>query len=44
MKSFLTALLLTGVLAVSATTYTVAQENCIPHYDDSGAQTAPYCK
>jgi hypothetical protein len=44
MKAFITALLLTGVLAVSATSHTFAQENCIPQYDSSGAQTAPYCK
>jgi hypothetical protein len=43
MKLFLTALLLTGVLAVSATTATFAQQGCIPQYDSSGAQTAPYC-
>jgi len=34
-----------GAAAVSLTTATgsLAQPQCIPHYDSSGAQTAPYC-
>ena len=44
MKAFITALLLTGVLAVSTVSYTHAQTSCIPQYDSSGAQTDPYCK
>jgi hypothetical protein len=44
MKSFITALLLTGVLAVSATTASFAQQGCVQQYDSSGAPTAPYCR
>ena len=34
-----------NVVAVSLTgaTASSAQPQCIPHYDSSGAQTAPYC-
>lgn len=35
-----------AVLALTAATVSFAQRhdpNCIPHYDSSGAQTAPYC-
>ena len=42
---FLAALGIAGALVMSATSVSFAQRNtnCIPHYDSSGAQTAPYC-
>jgi hypothetical protein len=44
---FVTALaLLAGALALSLPSASFAQPRgnaCIPHYDSSGAQTAPYC-
>ena len=44
---FVTALsLLAGALALSLPSASFAQNRgntCIPHYDSSGAQTAPYC-
>lgn len=43
---FLGAIALAAVLAATAVTSSYAQRhdpNCIPHYDTSGAQTAPYC-
>ena len=45
--TFVTALaLLAGALALSLPSASFAQgrgNTCIPHYDSSGAQTAPYC-
>jgi hypothetical protein len=36
--------LLVGVLALTLPSASFAQRNgCIPQYDSSGAQTAPYC-
>jgi hypothetical protein len=46
-KRYLGALGLAAVLALTAATPSFAQRhdpNCIPHYDTSGAQTAPYCE
>jgi hypothetical protein len=43
---YLGALGLAAVLAMTAVTSSYAQRhdpNCIPQYDDSGAQMAPYC-
>ena len=42
---FLAALGIASALVMSATSVSFAQRktNCIPHYDSSGAQTAPYC-
>jgi hypothetical protein len=43
---FLGAVGLAAVLAVTAVTSSYAQRhdpNCIPQYDTSGAQVAPYC-
>jgi hypothetical protein len=42
---FLAALGIAGALVMSVTSVSLAQRNtnCIPHYDSSGAQTAPYC-
>ena len=42
---FLTALGIASALVMSVTSVSFAQRNtnCIPHYDSSGAQTAPYC-
>ena len=43
---YLGAIGLGAVLALTAATASFAQRhdpNCIPHYDTSGAQTAPYC-
>ena len=43
---FVTALgLLAGALALTLPSASVAQRGpgCIPQYDSSGAQTAPYC-
>jgi hypothetical protein len=43
---YLGALGLAAVLAMTAVTSSYAQRhdsNCIPQYDTSGAQTAPYC-
>jgi hypothetical protein len=35
---------ITSALIMSVTSGSFAQNtNCIPHYDSSGAQTAPYC-
>jgi hypothetical protein len=45
--TFVTALAsLAGALALSPPSASFAQSRgnaCIPHYDSSGAQTAPYC-
>jgi hypothetical protein len=38
--------LLVGALALTLPSASLAQNRgntCIPHYDSSGAQTAPYC-
>jgi hypothetical protein len=42
---FLAALGIAGALVMAVTSVSFAQRNtnCIPHYDSSGAQTAPYC-
>jgi hypothetical protein len=43
---YLGAVGLGAALALSAATASFAQRhdpNCIPQYDSSGAQTAPYC-
>jgi hypothetical protein len=42
---FLAALGIASALVMSVTSVSSAQKNtsCIPHYDSSGAQTAPYC-
>ena len=42
---FVTALGIASALVMSVTGMSFAQRNssCIPHYDSSGAQTAPYC-
>jgi hypothetical protein len=43
---YLGAVGLGAVLTLSAVTASFAQRhdpNCIPQYDSSGAQTAPYC-
>jgi len=42
---FLAALGIASALVMSVTSVSFAQRNtsCIPHYDSSGAQTAPYC-
>jgi hypothetical protein len=43
---YLGALGLAAVLAMTAVTSSYAQRHdpsCIPQYDDSGAQMAPYC-
>ena len=43
---YLGALGLAAVLTLAAATSSFAQRhdpNCIPQYDTSGAQTAPYC-
>jgi hypothetical protein len=43
---FVAALGVAGALALTATTASFAQNrgsNCIPQYDSSGAQKAPYC-
>ena len=39
------ALGIASALVMSVTSVSFAQRNtnCIPHYDSSGAQTAPYC-
>jgi hypothetical protein len=45
-KKVLAALGIAGALALTVTTVSFAQSRgnaCIPHYDSSGAQTAPYC-
>jgi hypothetical protein len=35
---------ITSALIMSVTSVSFAQNtSCIPHYDSSGAQTAPYC-
>ena len=50
MKTSLTKLVaalgIAGALALTVTSVSFAQNRgsaCIPHYDSSGAQTAPYC-
>ena len=47
MTSSLVKLVVTLALALAATiTLSLAQsgpQSCIPHYDTSGAQAAPYC-
>jgi hypothetical protein len=52
MTKFALALALAGGVAISAAavslggataSFAQAQPQCIPHYDSSGAQTAPYC-
>jgi hypothetical protein len=47
MTSWFTTLVVTLALALAATTtVSFAQsrpQSCIPHYDSSGAQVAPYC-
>jgi hypothetical protein len=46
LAKFLGAIGLAAVLAVTAVTSSYAQRhdpNCIPQYDTSGAQVAPYC-
>jgi hypothetical protein len=43
---YVSALGIVAALALTAATSSFAQThdpNCIPHYDSSGAQTAPYC-
>ena len=42
---FVAALGIASALVTSVTSVSFAQKNtsCIPHYDSSGAQTAPYC-
>jgi hypothetical protein len=42
---FVAALGIASALVMSVTSVSFAQKNtsCIPHYDSSGAQTAPYC-
>ena len=42
---FLAALGIASALVMSVTSVSFAQRNtnCIPRYDSSGAQTAPYC-
>jgi hypothetical protein len=43
---YLGAIGLGAVLALTAASPSFARRhdpNCIPHYDSSGAQTAPYC-
>jgi hypothetical protein len=42
---FVTALGIASALVMSVTSVSFAQKNtsCVPHYDSSGAQTAPYC-
>ena len=42
---FLAALGIASALVMSVTSVSFAQRNtnCIPHYDSSGAQMAPYC-
>jgi hypothetical protein len=45
MKRFVVKLAAALALALAATTVAFAQSPppCIPQYDSSGAQTAPYC-
>ena len=41
---FLAALgIATLVMSVTSVSFAQRNTNCIPHYDSSGAQTAPYC-
>ena len=42
---FLAALGIASALVMSVTSVSFAQRNtdCIPYYNSSGAQTAPYC-
>jgi hypothetical protein len=42
---FVAALGIASALVMCVTSVSFAQKNtsCIPHYDSSGAQTAPYC-
>ena len=45
-KKALATLGIAAALAMTATSFSFAQSrgnSCIPHYDSSGAQTAPYC-
>jgi hypothetical protein len=45
-KKALATLGIAAALAMTATSFSFAQSRgntCIPHYDSSGAQTAPYC-
>ncbi|HVD73001.1 MAG TPA: hypothetical protein VNC81_05395 [Xanthobacteraceae bacterium] len=46
MTSCFVKLVVTLALALAAATVSFAQsrpQSCIPHYDTSGAQAAPYC-
>jgi len=46
LKKIVAALGIAAALAMTATSFSFAQSRgsaCIPHYDSSGAQTAPYC-
>ena len=46
LKKFVVALGIASALALTATSVSFAQSRgntCIPQYDSSGAQTAPYC-
>jgi hypothetical protein len=46
LMKYLAAIGLVSALAVGAATSSFAQRHdpsCIPQYDSSGAQTAPYC-
>jgi hypothetical protein len=46
LTKFVAALGIASALALTVTSVSFAQSRgntCIPHYDSSGAQTAPYC-
>src|SRR5262245_55787664 len=46
LKKLVATLGIAAALAMTATSFSFAQSrgnSCIPHYDSSGAQTAPYC-
>jgi hypothetical protein len=46
LKKIVATLGIAAALAMTATSFSFAQSrgnSCIPHYDSSGAQTAPYC-
>jgi hypothetical protein len=47
LKKIVATLGIAAALAMTATSFSFAQSRgnngCIPHYDSSGAQTAPYC-
>jgi hypothetical protein len=46
MKKIVATLGIAAALALTAASFSLAQSHgsaCIPHYDSSGAQTAPYC-